>query len=151
MAVRKDGTPPTAEELRKYADYLEEQVFRINKEMADAQRPLDHTNQTDIKVLNLQQERIMDDIRSINSCLKDLASQLTQIPVLANKQDENYQAMARAHKRLDKLNDEFVAHKEKFETRLQDLQVHQAKGAWLERLGMAIVLAAVTLWAKGGL
>lgn len=150
MAQRKDGTPPTLEEIRAYADYLEQQLFRMNKEMVDSVK--DNVNNVgDIKLLNLQQERIMDDIRAINASLRDLTVQLAQVPVLASKQEENYQAMTRAHKRLDKLAEEFAANKEKFETRLQELNVSQAKGAWLERLGMAVVLAIVALWAKGGL
>lgn len=148
MAQRRNGSPPTLEEIRAYADYLEQQLFRMNKEMVDSTKD---GHNGDIKLLNLQQERIMDDIRSINSTLKDLSIQLTQIPVLASKQEENYQAMTRAHKRLDKLAEEFNSYKDKFDDKLQKLEVHQAKGAWLERLGMAVVFGIVTLWSKGAL
>lgn len=146
MAQRRDGAPPTLEEIRAYADYLEQQLFRMNKEMIDSVK--DNSN-SDVKLLNLQQDRILEDIRSINMTLKDISIQLAQIPVLATKQEENYQAMARAHKRLDRLQGEYSGFKEKMEEKLQKLEVHQAKGAWLERVGMAIIFSAVTLWSKG--
>lgn len=149
MAQRRDGSPATLEELRAYADYLEKQIFRMNKQVAESTNK-EGSTAGDIRLLNLQQDRIMDDIRSINQSLKDLTFSIGQIGILAQKQEDTANAMARAHKRIDAIEAEYKDHRDKQEEKLQKLEIHQAKGAWLERLVMAVVLGIVTLWAKGG-
>lgn len=147
MAERTDGKTPTVEEIRKYADYLEQQLFAMNKSMT-GQDKKDEASLGEIRLINLQQDRIMDDIRSINASLKDLQFSIGQMGILAQKQDDTAQATIRAHKRVDSLVDDFSKHRDKFDEALRKIEVKQATGAWLERVGMAIVFAAVAFWAK---
>jgi Na+/H+ antiporter NhaA len=37
------------------------------------------------------------------------------------------------------------------EKRIQQIEIHQAKNQWIERVIMAIIMGVIGLWIKGGL
>lgn len=151
MVQRKDGSPPTADEIRRYADFLEQQLFQFRKE-AVATAPdteYDHS----IKLLNLQQDRIVEDLRAINTKLTDIATAIsginTSVNVLEQKYEESSSAIRRAHTRIDRMGDDFTRHRDKFDDKLQKLEVTQARNAWVGSAAAVVIGAILAAWAKG--
>lgn len=103
-----------------------------------------------IRILGIQQQQMADDIKEINAALKTVANALSTMAVLEQKHADSLDSIKRAHSRIDSLEkttkDEIRGH----EKRLQNIEVHNAKNIWIERLVMAVIIGVVSLWVKGG-
>lgn len=147
------------EDIKAYADYLESQLFRMRKEMAADNASED--TQT-IRVLALQQDRMFEDLKAIHATLDRIAISIHQLGILEQKHIDATETIKRAHKRIDNFEYEFKQSfkeyqaenkrfHEKYDKRITDLELHNAKNIWIERMFMAIAIAVATVWAKGGI
>ncbi len=89
------------------------------------------------------------DVGEIKLAMRDIASSLQSLALLEQKHSETRDGLARAHKRIDEvenwLQDEVKGH----EKRIQALEIHDAKGLWVERIMWVVVAGIFAAIAKG--
>lgn len=150
MALHRSGREPTAMELKAFADGLEAHSLRLTKEIADM-TPEEQRTDNAIKLLSMQQERMSDDIKEISKTLSRVADALSNLAVLEQKHTDSMDAIIRAHKRLDTLENNFREGEKEYTAKLQHIEIHLAKNVWIERVIGLVVAGIIGLWVKGGL
>lgn len=150
MALHRSGREPTAMELKAFADRLEAHSLRLTKEIADM-TPEEQRTDNAIKLLSMQQERMSDDIKEISRTLSRVADALSNLAVLEQKHTDSMDAIIRAHKRIDTLENSFRTGEKVFTEKLQSIEIHLAKNVWIERVIALVVAGIIGLWVKGGL
>lgn len=88
-----------------------------------------------------------EDVSEIKVALRDIAASLQTLALLEQKHSETRDALARSNKRIDNLENWLEDEVKGHEKRIQALEIHDAKGLWVERViwvVMAGVFAAVT-------
>ena len=108
-------------------------------------------NKNAIALLTMQQSQMHEDIKQINSSLRTVAEALKDLAVLEQKHNDSMTVIKRAHTRIDKLESDLKEDYKKHEKRIQDLELHDAKTIWIERLVMVVLVGVLTLWVKGGI
>lgn len=158
MPFHIGGLKATKEELRAYAEKLQERLLQLNRELAGMADELHNENA--IKLLSIQQDRMANDIREINVALNKVADALSDLAVLEQKHSDAMDAIKRAHSRIDRIENDFkeskreyehenrAAHKEAAE-KIQKIELHIARTAWLERIGVIVAMAAIGGYIKG--
>lgn len=104
-----------------------------------------------IKLLSMQQERMSDDIKEISRTLSRVADALSNLAVLEQKHTDSMDAIIRAHKRIDTLENSFRNGEKVFTEKLQSIEIHLAKNVWIERVIALVIAGIIGLWVKGGL
>jgi len=99
----------------------------------------------EIRVLKAQQEIMSRDMAEVKASLKSIADSLQSLAVLEQKHAETRDGIKRAHDRID----ETVKKQDKTEERLYQIEIVQAKRAWIERAVTVIVMGVLGMWAKG--
>lgn len=117
--------------------------------MSDGYKSGDNDNA--IKLLSMQQDKMHDDIKEINSSLRSVAEALQNLAVLEQKHADAMDTIKRAHSRIDKIETDVKAEVKGHEKRIQNLELHDAKTVWIERFVMVILAGILSLWVKGGL
>lgn len=159
MPFHIEGKNPTVAELKAYAEKLEKQWLEISQEIL-AMSDDDIKNENAIKLLSLKQDRMADDIKEINSAIKEMASAIRDLAVLEQKHTESMEAIRRSHARIDRIENEFQDSRKSYENevkttyrefnkRINNLELHNAKMAWLERIGSWAVIAVLGFYIKG--
>jgi multidrug resistance efflux pump len=111
----------------------------------------DYSNESTIKLLAMQQDKMHDDIKEINSSLRSVADALQNLAVLEQKHADAMDTIKRAHSRIDKVETDVKTEVKGHEKRIQNLELHDAKTVWIERFVMVILAGILSLWVKGGL
>jgi vacuolar-type H+-ATPase subunit I/STV1 len=76
-----------------------------------------------IVVLEQQTKNMSEDISDIKTSLRDIASAMNSLAVLEQKHNDSYDAIVRAHKRIDDV-----------EPRLRKIEISTAQQLWMERV-----------------
>jgi septal ring factor EnvC (AmiA/AmiB activator) len=76
-----------------------------------------------ISVLEEQTKNMSEDITDIKTSLRDIADAMRSLAVLEQKHNDSYDAIVRAHKRIDDV-----------EPRVRKLEVTTAQQLWMERV-----------------
>ena len=76
-----------------------------------------------VSVLEQQTKSMSEDISDIKLSLRDIAKAMHSLAVLEQKHNDSYDAIVRAHKRLDDQ-----------ESRLRKIEISTAKQLWMERV-----------------
>lgn len=76
-----------------------------------------------INVLELQTKSMSEDITDIKNSMRDIANAMKSLAVLEEKNNNSYDAIVRAHKRLDSQED-----------RVRKLELSTASHLWMERV-----------------
>lgn len=103
----------------------------------------------ELQIHRAKLDALASDMAEVKSSLASIATSLSSLAVLEQKHAEARDGIKRAHDRIDDINallkDEVKGH----EKRIQAIEIAQAKSAWIERLGMVVVMAIIGAWAKG--
>ena len=76
-----------------------------------------------VSVLEEQTKNMSEDIADIKTSLRDIAKAMHSLAILEQKHNDSYDAIVRAHKRLDDQ-----------EQRLRKVEVSTAQQLWMERV-----------------
>lgn len=76
-----------------------------------------------ISVLEEQTKNMSEDINDIKTSLRDIAAAMQSLAVLEQKHNDSYDAIVRAHKRLDNQED-----------RVRKIELSTASHLWMERV-----------------
>mgnify|MGYP000188658014 FL=1 len=76
-----------------------------------------------ISVLEEQTKNMSEDINDIKTSLRDIAAAMQSLAVLEQKHNDSYDAIVRAHKRLDDQ-----------ENRVRKIELSTASHLWMERV-----------------
>ena len=76
-----------------------------------------------ISVLEEQTKNMSEDMTDIKQSLRDIAQAMNSLAVLEQKHNDSYDAILRAHKRVDD-----------HETRLRKVELSTASQLWMERV-----------------
>jgi hypothetical protein len=76
-----------------------------------------------IVVLEEQTKNMSEDISDIKTSLRDIAAAMNSLAVLEQKHNDSYDAIVRAHKRIDDV-----------EPRLRKIEISTAQQLWMERV-----------------
>lgn len=76
-----------------------------------------------ISVLEEQTKNMSEDINDIKTSLRDIAAAMQSLAVLEQKHNDSYDAIVRAHKRLDVQED-----------RVRKIELSTASHLWMERV-----------------
>ncbi len=106
--------------------------------------------ESSVKLLAVQQDRMARDISEINKALTKVAESLSNLAVLEQKHTDSLDAIKRAHSRIDTLEGTIKEESKGHEKRIQDLELHNARNVWIERLFMVIIVGIISLWIEGG-
>lgn len=79
--------------------------------------------QSKISVLEEQTKNMSEDIADIKTSLRDIAAAMQSLAVLEQKHNDSYDAIIRAHKRIDDV-----------EPRLRKIEISTAQQLWVERV-----------------
>ena len=100
------------------------------------------SNSTEIQLAHLESKvnSTAEDVSEIKSAMRDIASSLRSLAILEQKHSETKGG-------VDELKTSIKDH----EGRIQALEIHDAKGLWVERIMWVAVAAIVTAFIKLGL
>jgi multidrug resistance efflux pump len=101
--------------------------------------------------LEAQQEAMASDIHDMKSALSSIADSLRNLSGIEQRQVHLTDSIKRAHDRLDEVQAMLKEEVKGHEKRIQQIELKQAKDAWIERVIMAVVMGIIGLWIKGGL
>lgn len=107
--------------------------------------------EAELKVLQAQQKVLSEDMSEIKGSLKAIASSLSSLAVLEQKHHEAREGIVRSHDRIDHLEADMKEQHKNHENRIQGLELHDAKGQWVERVIWVAVAAAIGFFIKGGI
>ena len=149
MAEFRDGSKPTTEALKRLINKLEQNLIERGIEVPYTQEQ--KATDDSIRLLHVQQQRMAEDIKGINAALTKVADALSNLAVLEQKHSDSQDAIRRAHKRLDTMEDDEKVFEKDVNERIHKLEMHNAQNVWIERLFTGIVVGILAIWVKGGL
>jgi len=107
--------------------------------------------ESSVAKLEAQQLAVASDISDMKTALSSIAESMHTLSGIEQRQSNLTEAIARAHSRVDEiqeiLKDEVKGH----EKRLQAIEISIAKNQWIERMAMAGIMTAIGIWIKGGI
>lgn len=146
---RYRDTKPTKYDLQDLIDRLEQNLIERGIEVPYSQEQ--KATDDSIRLLHVQQQRMAEDIKGINAALTKVADALSNLAVLEQKHSDSQDAIRRAHKRLDVMEDDEKIFEKDVNERIHKLEMHNAQNIWIERLFTGIVVGVLAIWVKGGL
>lgn len=90
-----------------------------------------------------------EDVGEIKIAMRDIAASLQSLALLEQKHSETRDAISRVNGRLDELEDWMSNDIKNHEKRIQSLEIHDAKGLWVERVVWVVVAGVFAAIAKG--
>lgn len=109
------------------------------------------TIERSVAKLEAQQEAMASDINEMKTALSTIANTMKTLSGIEQRQVSLTEAISRAHKRIDEIQgvikDEVKGH----EKRIQGIELNLARNQWVERFVMAVIMAIVGWWIKGGI
>ena len=146
---RHSDAKPTKYDLQNLIDRLEQNLIDMGAEVPYSQEQ--KATDDSIRLLHVQQQRMAEDIKGINAALTKVADALANLAVLEQKHSDSQDAIRRAHKRLDTMEDDEKIFEKDVNERIHKLEMHNAQNIWIERLFTGIVVGVLAIWVKGGL
>ena len=101
--------------------------------------------------LEAQQEAMASDIHEMKSALSSIAETLRNLAGIEQRQVNLTDAITRAHKRIDEVQELIKDEVKGHERRIQSIELHNARNQWIERFITVFVMGVIGLWIKGGL
>ena len=109
------------------------------------------TMETEVAKLQAQQQAISEDVGDMKRALSSIAESLRNLPGIEQRQVSLTESIARAHKRVNEIQDMLKDEVKSHEKRLHAIEITMAKNQWIERLITGLLMAAIGLWIKGGI
>ena len=91
------------------------------------------------------------DVSDIKGVISSIDKSLQKLTILEERHSQTRENSERAHKRIDEVEDLFQDEIKGHEKRIQNLELHDAKGLWVERVVWVAVAGIIAAIIKMGL
>ena len=108
---------------------------------------------TEIQLAQLESKlnATANDVSDIKGVMGSIDKSLQKLTLLEERHSQTRESSDRAHRRIDEVEDSFKDEIKGDEKRLQALELHDAKGLWVERVVWVAVAGIVAAAIKMGL
>jgi chromosome segregation ATPase len=89
------------------------------------------------------------DVSDIKGVISSIDKSLQKLTLLEERHLQTRESLDRAHKRIDEVEDWLQDEVKGHEKRIQNLEIHDAKNLWVERIIWVVVAGVVAAMAKG--
>ena len=90
-----------------------------------------------------------NDVSDIKGVITSIDKSLQKLTVLEERHAQTKDGLERAHRRIDEVEDTLKDEAKGHEKRIQALELHDAKGLWVERVMWVLVAGVFAAIAKG--
>ena len=108
---------------------------------------------TEIQLAQLESKlnATANDVSDIKGVMSSIDKSLQKLTILEERHSQTRQSSDRAHKRIDEVEDILKDEIKGHEKRIQNLELHDAKGLWIERVVWVAVAGIIAAVIKVGL
>lgn len=89
------------------------------------------------------------DVSDIKGVMGSIDKSLQKLTLLEERHSQTRESSERAHRRIDEVEDAFKDDIKGHEKRIQALEIHDARGLWVERVMWVVVAGIFAAIAKG--
>ncbi len=89
------------------------------------------------------------DVSDIKGVISSIDKSLQKLTLLEERHLQTRESLDRAHKRIDEVEDWLQDEVKGHEKRIQSLEIHDAKGLWVERIMWVVVAGVFAAITKG--
>ena len=108
-----------------------------------------HSTEAQLAHLESKLNATAADVSDIKGVITSIDKSLQKLTVLEERHSQTREGLARAHKRIDEVEDTLKDEVKGHEKRIQALEIHDAKGLWVERIMWVLVAGVFAAIAKG--
>ena len=110
-----------------------------------------HSTEAQLAHLESKLNATASDVSDIKGVITSIDKSLQKLTVLEERHSQTREGLDRAHKRIDEVEEWIQDEVKGHEKRIQNLELHDAKGLWVERVVWVAVAGIIAAIIKMGI